>query len=52
MICAAPAYLARHGTPTHPQELREHAALTYGFLLTGNQWKLTGRDGDHWIQPD
>ena len=25
--------------------------LTYGFLLTGNQWKLTGADGDHWIQP-
>jgi DNA-binding transcriptional LysR family regulator len=25
--------------------------LIYGFLLTGNQWKLTGEDGDHWIQP-
>jgi hypothetical protein len=21
-------------------------------LLTGNQWKLTGRDGEHWIQPE
>ncbi|MET3911384.1 hypothetical protein ABID59_005747 [Bradyrhizobium sp. S3.3.6] len=21
--------------------------LPYGFLLTGNQWKLTGADGDH-----
>ena len=51
MICASPDYLARHGTPKHPQDLREHASLTYGFLLTGNQWKLTGSDGDHWIQP-
>jgi DNA-binding transcriptional LysR family regulator len=51
MICASPDYLARHGTPKHPQDLREHASLTYGFLLTGNQWKLTGADGDHWIQP-
>ncbi|XUM24069.1 LysR family transcriptional regulator [Bradyrhizobium oligotrophicum S58] len=51
VICAAPAYLARHGTPDGPEELRRHTSLTYGFLLTGNQWKLTGRDGDHWVQP-
>jgi DNA-binding transcriptional LysR family regulator len=51
VICAAPAYLAKHGTPQSPEELRRHTSLTYGFLLTGNQWKLTGADGDHWIQP-
>jgi DNA-binding transcriptional LysR family regulator len=50
-LCASPAYLEKHGTPTHPDELRSHTLLTYGFLLTGNQWKLTGKDGDHWIQP-
>ncbi|WP_445490298.1 LysR substrate-binding domain-containing protein [Rhodopseudomonas sp. RCAM05734] len=50
-ICASPDYLAGHGEPTTPAELRKHALLTYGFLLTGNQWKLTGKDGDHWIQP-
>jgi DNA-binding transcriptional LysR family regulator len=51
VICASPDYLARHGTPAHPRDLRDHVSLTYGFLLTGNQWKLTGADGDHWIQP-
>ncbi|TPQ31914.1 LysR family transcriptional regulator [Bradyrhizobium guangdongense] len=51
LICASPDYLKRHGTPAHPQDLRTHVALTYGFLLTGNQWKLTGSDGVHWIQP-
>jgi DNA-binding transcriptional LysR family regulator len=50
-VCASPDYLARRGTPAHPRELRDHVSLTYGFLLTGNQWKLTGADGDHWIQP-
>jgi DNA-binding transcriptional LysR family regulator len=50
VICAAPAYLQRHGTPQHPNDLREHACLTYGYLATRNQWKLTGPDGDHWIQ--
>jgi DNA-binding transcriptional LysR family regulator len=51
VICASPDYLAKHGTPQHPNDLRSHSLLTYGFLLTGNQWKLTGKDGDHWIQP-
>ncbi|WP_398479182.1 LysR family transcriptional regulator [Tardiphaga sp.] len=50
-VCASPDYLKEHGAPKLPEDLRKHALLTYGFLLTGNQWKLTGKDGDHWIQP-
>jgi DNA-binding transcriptional LysR family regulator len=49
-ICAAPSYLAARGTPQHPKDLREHNCLAYGHLTTGNQWKLTGPDGEHWIQ--
>jgi DNA-binding transcriptional LysR family regulator len=45
VICAAPAYLKQHGTPKHPKDLREHKCLAYGHLVTGNQWKLIGRDG-------
>ncbi len=52
VVCASPGYLAAHGTPAHPTDLRGHNCLTYGFLATGNQWKLTGPDGDHWIQPE
>lgn len=51
VVCASPDYLARRGTPVHPNDLRDHTCLTYGFLATGNQWKLSGSDGDHWIQP-
>jgi DNA-binding transcriptional LysR family regulator len=49
VVCAAPSYLARRGIPRHPDGLREHDCLAYGYLATGNQWKLTGPDGDHWI---
>jgi DNA-binding transcriptional LysR family regulator len=49
VICAAPAYLDRRGTPHHPNDLRSHDCLDYGHLATGNQWKLIGPDGDHWI---
>jgi DNA-binding transcriptional LysR family regulator len=52
VICASPSYLAQHSEPKHPRDLRSHTLLTYGFLLTGNQWKLTGSDGEHWIQPE
>ena len=51
VTCASPDYFQVHGTPAHPSDLRDHNCLTYGFLSTGNQWKLSGKDGDHWIQP-
>lgn len=51
VVCAAPGYLKQHGTPKHPNELRNHDCLTYGYLSTGNQWKLSGKDGDHWVNP-
>lgn len=49
VVCATPSYLAARGTPAHPSDLRGHDCLAYGHLATGNQWKLTGPDGDHWI---
>jgi DNA-binding transcriptional LysR family regulator len=51
VVCASPGYLKQHGVPEHPTELRNHDCLTYGYLSTGNQWKLTGKDGDHWVNP-
>jgi hypothetical protein len=35
----------------HANDLRHHNCLTCGFLATGNQWKLIGSDGDHWLAP-
>ncbi len=43
VLCASPAYLAAHGEPEKPQELREHRCLHYGYQETGNKWKLAGR---------
>ena len=49
VFCASSGYLERRGAPAHPKDLKDHDCLTYGFLATGNQWKLTGPDGEHWI---
>lgn len=43
-ICvASPAYLARHGTPQHPDELLRHECIVY-TLLAGAGWPF--RDGE------
>jgi DNA-binding transcriptional LysR family regulator len=48
-LCASPEYLKAHGSPKHPSDLRAHELLSYDYLGTGVQWKLTGKDGDHWL---
>lgn len=50
VFCASPDYLKARGTPKVPDDLRRHDCLSYGYLSTGMQWKLTGKDGDHWVQ--
>ena len=49
VLCAAPSYLDKHGSPTHPTDLRSHSCLHYGYLTTGNQWKLIGHDADYTV---
>ncbi|MEM9161934.1 MAG: LysR family transcriptional regulator [Cyanobacteria bacterium P01_F01_bin.4] len=46
VICAAPDYLAQYGTPSHPSQLKQHACLHYGYLSTGNSWKLKDIQGE------
>lgn len=43
MICAAPAYLARRGTPAHPAELARHDAIAFAPAAR-SPWRLS-RDG-------
>ncbi|WP_426072496.1 LysR family transcriptional regulator [Janthinobacterium sp. DSP2-3-3] len=47
-LVASPAYLARHGTPSHPLELQHHACLHYRFRHSGKieQWQLRQDDGE------
>lgn len=49
VLCAAPSYLQTRGIPTAPKTLRDHSCLHYGYLASGNHWKLTGPDGEHMV---
>jgi DNA-binding transcriptional LysR family regulator len=44
-LVAAPAYLARAGTPAGVEDLGAHQLLHYSNLSTGNAWKLRGPGG-------
>ncbi len=39
-LYAAPAYLARFGTPRHPDDLQHHRLLAYSVSPTLNRWPL------------
>ncbi|WP_295472887.1 LysR family transcriptional regulator [uncultured Pseudomonas sp.] len=51
-ICAAPAYLARHGTPQVPEALSQHACLAFAYpagddwSTVERKWRLHGMDGE------
>lgn len=46
LICASPAYLARHGTPTHPHDLSGHSCLYLGEDERDRHWQFQ-RGAEH-----
>jgi DNA-binding transcriptional LysR family regulator len=45
VLCASPGYLSRAGTPSHPDELADHAVIAYSYLDRIDEWPLAGPDG-------
>lgn len=45
VVVASPAYLAKHGTPSHPSELSEHQTISYSNLKNPKNWAYY--DSDH-----
>lgn len=45
VTCASPAYLAEHGCPEHPEDLKNHRCLDYFSARTGRiyDWEFTRR---------
>jgi DNA-binding transcriptional LysR family regulator len=46
VVCAAPSYLKRHGTPMTPNDLQHHNCLTFNFRRSRVGWpfRIKGRD--------
>ncbi|KQQ33599.1 LysR family transcriptional regulator [Duganella sp. Leaf126] len=41
VLCASPAYLARHGTPAAPHDLQAHRCLHFSHLTAGTTWQFS-----------
>ena len=53
VLCAAPDYLAQHGTPDNPAQLREHACIVIRERdQDGRRWKLQGPHGLETVKVD
>lgn len=46
VLCASPEYLARRGTPTHPQALAAHDVISYSYWSGGDVWRFDGPEGE------
>jgi DNA-binding transcriptional LysR family regulator len=45
VACAAPEYLARHGTPATPDDLLRHNCFVYEYALPRGQWRFLDAEG-------
>jgi DNA-binding transcriptional LysR family regulator len=45
VIIASLEYWKKHGKPASPDDLTRHNCLTYAYLATGDDWRMTGPDG-------
>lgn len=50
ILCAAPDYLQRRGTPQIPEDLVRHDCLSYSYLAEPDEWHLTGADGEQVVK--
>ena len=44
-VVGGAAYFARHGVPTQPRNLRDHACLNYAYHASGETWHFTSPAG-------
>jgi DNA-binding transcriptional LysR family regulator len=46
LLVGSPAYFTRHGSPSHPRELAQHACLGYSYLPSRDRWEFAGPAGE------
>ncbi len=50
VLCAAPEYLERRGTPETPEDLAAHDCLSYSYVAVPDEWHLAGAGGERVVK--
>jgi len=45
VVCASPDYLQSHGTPSHPEDLKDHLVVGYSYSTDKDEWHFDGPNG-------
>jgi DNA-binding transcriptional LysR family regulator len=45
-VVGAPAYFEKHGRPSRPGDLKDHACFGYTYLASGNVWHFANEAGE------
>lgn len=45
MLCAAPAYIQRHGLPQRPEDISQHQCLNFAYEQLRDHWWIDGPGG-------
>jgi hypothetical protein len=51
LLCAAPAYLRRHGHSRHQPDLASHTCLGFTYGVRRDRWRLLGLQGEEHAVP-
>lgn len=49
VVCASPAYLKKHGRPTHPRELEDHERIAFSLSTHTHGWPLHKGEETHLV---
>jgi len=49
LVCGAPSYLEKNGTPREPRDLVNHNALSFSQSPWSSEWRFSGPHGDETI---
>lgn len=51
VICASPAYLARHGVPQRPEDLAQHHGISFQGFATAPEWRYRRDSAAFAVEP-
>ena len=46
VLCAAPAYVEKHGLPATPEALTQHQVISFSYLPSGDVWHFQSASGE------